>query len=147
MTVRIDAGALVLVGDGAKVLFLRNKGDAVYPSLVVENVLELDNPPSHEQGTDSPGRLQTPANPRSATEPTDWHRLAEERFAVDIAEALYKAAHAGRFDKLVIVAPPRTMGELRQHLHKEVADRIVGEITKDLTSLPIHEVEKKLAAA
>ena len=141
--VRIDFDALVLVGDGRKALFFRNKGDARHPNLVVERVLEQDNPPTHDQGTDLPGRNPGPPGPaKSAVEPTDWHQLTEERFAKDIAAALYRRAHAGRFDKLVVVAPPKVLGVLRKEMHKEVTERITAELPKELTSHPVSEIEK-----
>src|SRR5208337_1796611 len=52
----IPHDAFVFVGDGRKALFLRNEGDEVFPNLVTERVFVDDNPPTHEQGTDRPGR-------------------------------------------------------------------------------------------
>ena len=145
--VKIDFDSLILVGDGRKALFFRNKGDAQHLDLVVERVLEQDDEPTREQGTDEPGRTRGPHGPaKSAMEPTDWHQLAEDRFAKDIAAALYRRAHAGRFDKLVVVAPPRVLGVLRKELHKEVVERITAELPKELTSHPVSEIEKVLAA-
>src|SRR3954467_15196562 len=117
----VPHNALVLVGDGQKALFLRNRGNAQRPRLVVERILERDNPPTREQGTDRPGRSNASVGvARSAMEETDWHDIAEERFAGELAEALYRHAHAGRFEKLVIIAPPRVLGNLRKSLHPEV---------------------------
>ena len=43
---------------------------------------ERDNPPTREQGTDRPGRSSASVGvARSAMEETDWHDIAEERFA------------------------------------------------------------------
>lgn len=139
----IPHDAWVLVADGEKALILRNEGDAEYPNLEVTRLIEQDNPPTHEQGTDRPGRFNDgPSVHRSAVQDTDWHRLAEERFAKDIAEKLYKAAHANRFDKLIVVAPPRALGELREAFHQEVEARVIAEIDKDLTNHPVDEMEK-----
>jgi len=52
----IPTGALVLVGDGRKALFLRNGGTATHVQLTTERVLEQDNPPTRLQGSDRPGR-------------------------------------------------------------------------------------------
>jgi protein required for attachment to host cells len=52
--ITIPSGALVLIGDGRKALFLRNKGTPLHAELVTERVLEQRNPPTHEQGTDRP---------------------------------------------------------------------------------------------
>lgn len=47
----------------------------------------------------------------------------------------------GRFSELVLVAAPPVLGEMRKELHKEVSDRIIGEVDKDLTNHPVHEIE------
>jgi len=52
----IPHNTLILVGDGQKALFLRNRGSALNVDLVVEQILERDNPAMREQGTDRPGR-------------------------------------------------------------------------------------------
>ncbi|MBN9059193.1 MULTISPECIES: host attachment family protein [Kaistia] len=144
----IHHNALVLVGDGRKALFLRNRGTPQALDLVVEEILDgSDNPPTREQGTDRPGRvMQSAGFSRSSVEQTDWHLLEEQKFAGTIAEALYKAAMANSFSELVIVAPPKTLGTLRQSFHKQVSDRIQGEMTKTLTSAPIDEISRLLAA-
>jgi protein required for attachment to host cells len=139
--------ALVLVGDGRKALFLRNKGNARRLRLVVEQILEHDNPPTREQGTDRPGRSNASVGvARSAMEETDWHHIAEERFAGELADALYRHAHANLFEKLVIIAPPKVLGNLRKALHAEVISRVAAEIPKELTSHPVTEIERLVAA-
>ena len=144
---KIASDALVVVGDGEKALFLRNKGEPEDIRLEVENILGHDNPATHEQGTDKPGRAFSSAGTaRSAMEETDWHQLGEDRFAADIADTLYRLAHANQFEALVVIAPPKVLGTLRKAFHKEVVDRITGELPKNLTSHPIPDIEKLLAA-
>lgn len=133
----------VLIADGEKALFTRNVTDAQDPHLEVVREEHQPDPATREQGTDRPGRFSdTGVRQRSAAEETDWHRLSKERFAADLAEMLYKRAHRGEFDRIVLVAPPRTLGELRSHLHKEVQARVVGEVGKELTGHPLDEIEK-----
>ncbi|MEO3997768.1 host attachment family protein [Mesorhizobium sp. CAU 1732] len=142
---RLAHDTWVVVADGEKALFLRNEGDAKYPNLEVFREVKEQNPATHDQGTDRPGRFNDgPSIHRSAVEETDWHRVEKERFAKDIAERLYKSAHRGDFKRLVIVAPPLVMGEMRKELHKEVEDRVVGQVTKTLTSHTIDEIEQLL---
>jgi protein required for attachment to host cells len=43
------------------------------------------------------------------------------------------------------VAPPKTLGVLRQKLHKEVASRVVGEVHKTLTGHPVDQIERIVA--
>ena len=71
-------------------------------------VMAQDNPATRDQGTDRPGRsASTVGTARSAVEEVDWHHIAKERFAGEIAEALYRHAHDNRFDKLVVIAPAK----------------------------------------
>lgn len=145
MTLHIPHNAWILVGDGEKALFLRNDGDEVYPNLVTMDVMAQENPSTHEQGAERPGRFNDgPSAHRSAVEQTDWHQLAEDRFAHDLADRLYQAAHANEFQHLIVVAPPRVLGELRHSFHKEVQNRIVAEVDKTLTNHPVHKIEKLL---
>jgi protein required for attachment to host cells len=143
----IPRDTLVLVGDGRKAMFLRNKGGAGHPDLFAEQIMEQDNPPTHEQGTDKPGRHEGFAGtPRSAVEQTDWHQQAEDRFAAHIAHVLYKKAHEHEFERLIVVAAPRTLGALRSAFRKEVAQKVSAEIPKDLTSLKPAEIGRLLKA-
>ncbi|SMH32107.1 host attachment family protein [Mesorhizobium australicum] len=145
---RLEHDMFVVVADGEKALFLRNEGDALYPNLEVVREIREENPPTREQGSDRPGRFNDgPSAHRSAVADTDWHRAQKEKFADDIASRLYRLAHRGDFDKLVIVAPPLVLGEMRRKFHKEVSDRIVGEVPKTLTNHPVYEIEKLLMAA
>lgn len=146
--IKLDHDVWVVVADGEKGLFLRNEGDQQYPHLIVVREVKEENPPTREQGTDQPGRNNDgPSAHRSAIEETDWHRIAKERFANEIADRLYKLAHRSAFQKIVLVAPPLVLGELRKQLHKEVADKVIGEVSKTLTNHPIDEIERILQTA
>jgi protein required for attachment to host cells len=79
-------------------------------------------------------------------EETDWHDIAEERFAGELADTLYRHTQANPFEKLVIIAPPKILGNLRKAFHAEVAERVAAEIPKELTSHPIAEIERLIAA-
>jgi protein required for attachment to host cells len=144
--VSIPHDALVFVGDGRKALFLRNAGDETLPNLTTERVFTDENPSTHEQGTDRPGRAfkRAGTNLRSSVEATDWHELEKERFVAHVAAALERLVHAEKVKKIVIVAPPRTLAELRHAFHADVKNRIVAELDKDLTNRPVWEIEKHL---
>ena len=76
----IPHNALVLIGDGQKALFLRNKGSAQQVKFEVEQILKQDNPATREQGTDRPGRaFAGVGTARSAVEEVDWHHTAKEQ--------------------------------------------------------------------
>ncbi|NDV00134.1 host attachment protein [Pseudoroseicyclus tamaricis] len=139
----------VMVADGEKALLFRNEGDEEHPNLQVVREFHEENPPTREQGTDRPGRLNDGGGrvQKSAVEDADWHRIAKERFADEMAERLYKMAHKGVYKSLVLVAPPVVLGEMRHKLHKEVESKIVAEIPKTLTGHPVDQIEKVLTAA
>jgi protein required for attachment to host cells len=139
--------AFVFVGDGRKALFLRNEGDEKYANLVTERVLNgEENPPTREQGADRPGRAYASAgsSARSAVETTDWHEIEEHRFAQRAAEALETLVRERGARKLVIAAPAKTLADLRRSLHTDVKGKVIAEIDKDLTKMPVWEIEKHI---
>lgn len=143
----IPRHALVLVCDGRKALFLRNRGSALAPELVIEATCEQDNPPSREQGTDRPGRRAGGAVAhRSAMDEGDAHSTEEARFAAGLADRLYRDPPAGRFEHLWLVAAPGVLGTLRQHLHVSVAQRVIAEIPKTLTQHSVDDIQSILTS-
>ncbi|WP_323802741.1 host attachment family protein [Sulfitobacter litoralis] len=139
---KIENGTWVLIADGEKALFMVNETDGEDPFFQVFREEEQENPPNRDQAANRRGRFNDgPSVHRSAVDDTDWHQLSKDRFAAELAEFLYKQAHKGKFDKIVLVAPPNTLGELRREMHQEVANKVVGEIPKTLTNHPIEEIE------
>ncbi len=131
----------VLVADGEKYLMLRNRGTVRQPALAVEAHDAHDSQPTHLQGSDSPGRVFASTGAiRSSVEQTDFHRLEKEKFAARTAAMLAQRAAAGDFDELIVVAPARTLAELRKHYDAAVQARIKAEIDKDLTNHPVAEI-------
>jgi protein required for attachment to host cells len=144
----IPHNAFIFVGDGRKALFLRNDGDEKFANLVTERVIVDENPSTHEQGAERPGRAFVGPNAtrRSAMETTDWHEIEEHRFAQRVSLALERLVRERAAPALVIVAPPRTLADLRSALHDDVKARVVLEINKDLTKIPVWEIEKHIFA-
>ena len=68
----------------------------------------------------------------------------EATFSKQIAQRLYALAHGGGFEKLVIVADPQTLGEIRPLLHHEVTDKLVSELAKTLINSPVADIERSL---
>jgi protein required for attachment to host cells len=141
----LKKGDWVLVADGKKALFLRNNLNVNDYDLQVVWHRAMGNPPSREQGSDRPGRTNTvPGGQRAALQETDWHQLAEDRFAKEIAAILNRAAKDDAFESIVIVAPPKVLGELRTELDPEAAKKVSAEIPKTLTNHPIEKIESIL---
>ena len=148
MDLRVPHDPWVVVCDGRKAMFLRNKGNVTLPNLRVEQVKDAAaNPPSVEQGTDRPDRIQNAIGPTSATEGTNWHERTEQKFARDTIAALKLINQSGHPRGIVLVAPPRVLAVLRQHLDKQLRRQILAEVDKDLTKHPIYEIERLLTGA
>jgi protein required for attachment to host cells len=144
---KIAQGEWVVVCDGAKALVLENVGDPKFLNLKTREVYQQDDPKTHEQGTDAPGRAINSVDARrSAMEQTDWHDQAEQRFLQSLAAHLDAAVNAGKAKSLIVVAPPRALGVLRQAYSHNLRAALRAEIDKDFVKLPVHEIEKHLAA-
>jgi len=132
----------IVIADGARARILENDGPG--KGLNARPVEELHHalPPSRDIDTDRPGRTHDRMGPgRHAMEPpSDPHREEKRRFADELARHLNDAAQAGSYDRLVLVAAPKTLGDLRQALGKEAAAKLDGELAKDLTKIPDHEL-------
>jgi len=151
---QIAHDTVVLVADGRKLLFLRNDGDGAHPNLKVEAAEEHPNPRDVDQKTDTHGRASSTSaggfggsGSGSTMGEADYHQLEEDRFAAEAADLLKRRALANDYEKLIVIAAPKTLGELRKHYHKEVEARLVGEIDKDLTGHPVPDIEKAISAA
>ncbi len=142
----IPNGALVLVADGTKVLFLRNHGDSDLIDLRTEAHDRRSDAMDRAIKTDAPGTSkQAFGHGRAALDEADFHQQGEDRWVRDVAEELKRRALENDFEALVIIAPPKALGVLRKDLHKEVERRIVLTVNKEMTDRPIPDIEELLA--
>lgn len=126
---------LVADGEAARFYSSRGRHAPLEPAMPYE--LRMPNPPTREQGADKPGRVfDSTGGARHSIEPhADWHREAKRKFAREIGELLGEKAREGLFDKLVLVAPPQMMGDIRAEIDDATKARLAGEVVKDLTHL------------
>jgi len=92
---------------------------------------------SRDLVTDRPGRGENTASPsiRSAFDaPSDYHKLEKHRFSAALAEALDDVRQRGEYDRLVLVAPRRSLGELHELMAPQVKKMVTHEVAKDLTA-------------
>ena len=129
----LPTGATVAVVDGEKLALFRNTAHEG----VALTALDV---PEVEPGTASRGHHSSGANPDNDTQ-------AEDAFAGGVAALLNKKALEGKFDALLVIAAPKTLGELRKHWHKALQEKLVGEIAKDLAGLPTDQIAKAIEAA
>jgi protein required for attachment to host cells len=140
----IPHNTLVVVGDGRKALFLRNRGAQMDIKLEVERRLLHEAPPTRELGTDRPGRMSGPGDARSAMEQTDWHQLEEDHFVDTVAGVLARAAAEDPNLQIAIVLPPKALGHLRAAMSAALQKHVIAEIPKDLTRHPIPDIARHL---
>ena len=142
---KIPNGAWVVVCDGRKALILENAGDAQFPNLKTIEAAEQPDPPTRDLGTDRPGRsFASVGTARSAVEQTDWHDQEERNFVTNLAKRLDEAVLSAATTGIVIVAPPRALGVMRKAYSNHLRQALIGEVDKDLVSLPVYEIEEHL---
>lgn len=138
----------VLVADAGQSKVYENLGPGKGLNEVRGEAMEHDLPPTREIGTDKPGRtFDSGGEGRHAMAPrVDWHEQAKSEFAKSVAARLNKAQQKNRFDRLVLVAPPKMLGELRAALSDHTAKHVSGEINKDLTGLTVTQIVEQVGA-
>ena len=137
--------ALVLVADGRKMLFFRNHGDENQIDLRTEAHDARFQRKDREIKTDAPGiNKQSFGYGRSTYEEPDFQQQEEDRWIKDAADELKTRVLRGDFEAVAIVAPPRALGFLKKHLHKEVEKRIVCLVNKEMSGRPIPDIEALL---
>jgi protein required for attachment to host cells len=141
----LEHKAWVLICDGGKAILAENAGDAQAPNLLVRETFEHPDPPTHELGTDKPGRkFSCASEARSTTEQTDFHTLAEEDFLRKIARRIEQSIGERNIEDLVVVAPPKAIGALRRAFSSSVRSVVRREVEKDYVHMPMYEVERHL---
>ena len=134
---KIPHNAHIALANGERFLMMRNVGQPLEPKFEQVQALDL------ELTNFSAGvRHQDPAGQRNGS--TDIDELAH---GAAIAEWLNDRALSGELGDVVIAADSKTLGQIRQHCHKELESRIVGDLAKDLTNQPVPAIERALAAA
>ena len=130
---RIPANALVMVADGNGARMFRNAGTEFRLSLHQDGVLEPTD--INDDG------------PAGVMPPESGMRIDEATFAKQLAHRLNEGALRQEYDHVVLVADPRTLGQMRPLLHKEVGQRMVAEVSKTLTRSPLPDIERALSAS
>ena len=75
---------------------------------------------------------------------TDPHRHEERAFLHEVAAVLDEACDRGAFHNLIVVAPPKALGDLRAEFSDAVRERITAELPKDLTKVAVHDLPAHL---
>ena len=136
---------LIAVADGSQARFYLHDrvGEPIRPAPYP--AMGIENPPTHEQGTDRPGRtFNSVGGRRSAMETSDWHQQAEDSFARAVADRIEGILADAPGWRLVLAAPPDTLGMLRQALSAKARQRLLGELAKDFAKAPDKRLNQAL---
>lgn len=133
---QLPKGATVAVADGRKLQLFRNGGEGA--------AVKLSALPTAVVGGDNKG---SGARHQSSAANPDESQVEEDGFAAAVAELLNKQVLGGKIDALLVIAAPRTLGELRRHYHKTLSARLLGEIAKDLAGQTTADIEAAIAAS
>lgn len=132
----LPQNTVVAVADGEKLSLFQNEGNALDVKLKAMPYDEIDST-----------KISSGARHQSSAANPDDSQQSEDGFSGGVAAMLNKQVLDGKIKSLVIVAAPRTLGEMRKSYHKSLSDILVGEVDKDLTGHSIKDIERVLAAA
>ena len=133
---KLPNNAMVAVADGETLCLFRNGGDEGGLALSA-----LEAPTLGGGNAGSGGRHHS-----SSANPDDSH-LAEDGYAAGAAAWLNRQVLDGKVDALMVIAAPKTLGELRKHYHKQLEAVLVGELSKDLVGHPLAAIEAAVSNA
>jgi protein required for attachment to host cells len=138
----------IVMADGSRARILTRRAEAPGFEVVSDLAAEEARLPTRDITAHKPGRAQESAySGRHAVEPrSDAHQERKSAFLRSLAERLNRAAGEALFDDLILFAPPRALGELRQALEDGTRAKIKAEAPKDLTNTPIAELPEHLDA-
>lgn len=142
----------IVVADGARARFFEPSDDG--KKFVAGRQADMVSPESRGHArdlkSDKPGRgyAAAGANARHAFEPVhDPHKLEKHKFSAALAEVLDSACGRRAFDRIILVAPRRSLGELRGLLSARVQRCIGKEVAKDLTNETAASLWRRLQTA
>lgn len=136
----------ILICDGAHARIMHNAGPGKGLHALNGARFDQNAHPSREIMSGRPGRsFESAGTARHAMEPPGDPARAEKRhFAERLAAHLDQAAQDTAFDRLILVAAPHTLGDLRDALPARVRGLVSAELDKDLTKIPDHKLPSHL---
>jgi len=134
----------ICVADAGHLRILRSSGPGTPVERIVHEVHQRDH---SKDFADRPGRAFESADiSRHAMEPgEDPARRDKRDAAADIGKRLSDHAQKQDFQRLILVAPPQFMGDLRKHLSAAASNAVIAEIDKDLTGESDASIRDRLA--
>lgn len=133
-------GTVFAIVDGENFELYRNSGIEAEPRLTALDVPEL------EATNFSAGarRLDGPTRHQARTGDGSNDGLDEAAHVAAVTGWLNQQVLSRDIEQLVVVADPRSLGEMRRHYHKQLKDILVAEVPKNLAGRPAQEIVRVL---
>ena len=137
----------ILLADGTRARVVCNAGPGKGVHSIQGMEFHGDNVRSGDIMADRPGRTFDSAGAhRHAMEPhSDPQREAKRSFAMDMIAEMHKQVQKNSFDRLILVAAPATLGDIRKILPKPLLAVLYAEIPKNLVQIPDNELGQHLS--
>ncbi len=137
----------ILIADATRARILKNDGPGRGIEAVEGLVFRSEHRKLGEIMADRPGRVfESAGSLRHGLEyASDAVREDDRAFAKSLVSVLQNALGRKEYDRLVIVASNRMLGEIRAALPEKVKASVYAEIGKDLTQIPNSDLPKHLA--
>lgn len=113
-------GAVIALVDGQKFEIYRNAGNEAAPELTAMDAPRLDS--GNHSGA---GHHSSAGNHADSLVNEDAHAAAAVAW-------LNEQVLGHKIEGLVVIAAPRTLGEMRRHYHKQTERALLKELAKDL---------------
>ena len=134
---------LFIIADGGRARFVEKR----IGEMVFDTVREVTSDTAHRHSHDHSGRVhESAASARHGIEARHApDALRKQDFLRGIADELNRGRHRGDFERLVLVAPTRPLGQLVDALDAETEASVVSRLRKDLTRVPDGHLPDHLA--
>lgn len=133
-------GTVFAIVDGENFELFRNTGMEADPELK-----QLETPDLEETNYSYGARDHDKVSRFNSGAPKGrLDKLEESAHVVAVADWLNSQVLKHKIDKLVVVADPKSLGEMRKRYHKELENVLIGELPKTLTGHSPAEIVKAL---
>ena len=116
----LSHGTVIALADGKNFELFRNTGNEAEPELT-----EMESPQLDSHNHSGLGHHSSPGNHADTQVGEDAHASAAVHW-------LNSQVLEHKIESLIVIAPPRTLGEMRRHYHKLTEQALVKELNKDL---------------
>lgn len=132
----------ILVADSSHARIYLNDGVGKGLESVADGTFDEPVLPTRDINADKPGvSFSSKGEGRRSMQPaTDPNRQAKLAFAKRLTVFLEQAYNSQKFDRLIVVAPPGMLGDLRSAMSARIAGLVYGELNKDLTHINEQEL-------